>query len=365
LSLYTIICTLFPTRTDFPTPKRLLIILPCCIGDVVMATATLAALRRTYPGAHITWAVGGWSRQVVDGHPLLDMVLDVDNPLASVGALLMLVRTLRRGNYDMVVSLSRSPRMSAALLLSGIPIRAGLDSAGRGFGYNIRAKIAPHARRHEADIYLDVVRALGHPTDNSYPSVIVDDAVTSAREKRRAAGINEPYLVVNPSGGKNPGAFMDEKRYPPPLLADLTRRVCAATGTQQIIIVAGPGDVPLADVLRAELADYTTAAFVGTLTFAEVGAIARDARLYVGNDTGLTHLAAAAGATVAMILGPTDPARYRPYNPNALALWKPLDLPTGGFAAGAPPGWDWTRDGISPEQAASEILAFLQDIGNS
>jgi ADP-heptose:LPS heptosyltransferase len=367
MSPYTLLSALFPTHTTPPQPQRILMIRPCCIGDVVIATAVLVALRRAYPAAHITWAVGGWSRQVVDGHPLLDAVLDVGDPFASAGALWRFVRQVRGGRYDLVVSLSRSPRMSAAVWLAGVPYRAGIDSAGRGFGYNIRADVDPHARRHEADIYLDVVRALGLDTDNAYPLVPVDDAVASARALRHNAGIDGPYVVVNPSGGKNPGAVMDEKRYPPHMLADLTRRVCAATDTRQVVIVAGPGDNPLADAVRAGLTDYQTAAFVGSLTFAQAGALARDARLYIGNDTGLTHLAAAAGATTAMILGPTDPARYRPYNPNALALWQPRDLPAGGFAAGPPPDWDWSRDGIPPKQAASEIIAFLHkrsDIGN-
>jgi len=362
---YTLLRALFPTRTKVPTARRIIIIRPCCIGDVVMATAALVALRRAYPTAHITWAVGGWSRQVVDGHPLLDAVLDVGDPLSSVVALSRFVQTLRQGNYDLAISLSRSPRMSAAVFLAGIPNRAGLDSAGRGFGYNIRATVDPNARRHEAAIYLDVIRALGLGAHQATPFVPVDDTATEhVREQLQSAGINAPYLVVNPSGGKNPGAVMDEKRYPPPLLADLTRRVCAATGVQQVVIVTGPGDESLADALRANLTDFSLTSFVGTLTFAQVGALARNALLYIGNDTGLTHLAAAAGATTAMLLGPTDPDRYRPYNPNALALWQPYDLPTGGAAAGPPPDWDWSRDGIPPQQAASDIITFLRERGD-
>ena len=144
-----------------------------------------------------------------------------------------------------------------------------------------------------------------------------------ALSKLTAQSIKAPYLVVNPSGGKNPGAIMDEKRYHPASLADLTRRICTETGTQQIVIIAGPGNESLAEAMRADLANYQTVCFVGTLSFQEIGTIAQGARLYIGNDTGLTHLAAAAGAVTAMILGPTDPARYRAYSPDAIALWQP------------------------------------------
>ena len=137
------------------TAHRIVLILPCCIGDVVLATATLTALRRGYPQAHITWAVGTWSKGVIEHHPSLDAILDTGSkalPVKSLAGFYAFVRQLRAGHYDLAVSLVRSPLMSAAVALSGIPHRAGLDSAGRGFGYNIRVPINPNQPRHEADI---------------------------------------------------------------------------------------------------------------------------------------------------------------------------------------------------------------------
>ena len=109
---------------------RIVLIRPCCIGDVVLATAALQALRRGYPDAHITWAVGGWSRQAVDYHPALDAVLDTGDaalPVQSLRGFWRFVRQIRAGDFDLCVSLVRSPLMSAAVWLSGIRTRAGLD----------------------------------------------------------------------------------------------------------------------------------------------------------------------------------------------------------------------------------------------
>lgn len=138
--------------------KRIVLILPCCIGDVVMATATLKALRRAYPSAHLTWAVGSWSKPTIERHPDIDELLDTGAdalPVKTVGGFIRFVRQLRAGHYDLAVSLVRSPLMSLALAFTGIPYRAGLDSAGRGFGYNIRAPIDPDVPRNEAEIYLE------------------------------------------------------------------------------------------------------------------------------------------------------------------------------------------------------------------
>lgn len=335
-------------------PRRIVLILPCCIGDVVLGTATLCALRRAYPAAHITWAVGRWSRPALEGHPLLDDLLDTGDtalPLYSAGAFLRFVGQLRAGRFDLAVSLVRSPLMSLAVLLSGIPHRAGLDSAGRGFGYNVRAPLDPREVRHEAEIYLDVARALGIVTAGCWANVPVTGAWSS----------ESPYMVINPAGGRNPGMTLDIKRYPPDQLAALANRLSATLGLR-VIVIGGKDDAALVDAVTAHL-DQPAETFVGALTFAQIAALAHGARLYVGNDTGLTHWAAAAGAKTVMLLGPTDPKRYAPFAPDAIALWKPAAVAVQGVAAGVPSQWNWARDGISVDEAAARILAFLSPSG--
>jgi ADP-heptose:LPS heptosyltransferase len=331
------------------------LILPCCIGDVIMATATLKALRRGYPDAHITWAVASWSKPVVENHDLLDTVLPVKSPADFV----RFVSQLRAGKFDLAVSLVRSPLMSLAVRLSGIPQRVGLDSAGRGFGYNIRVPIDPNEVRHEAEIYLDVPRALGLNTDDCFTNVTVDDSLWPVLSSKLAEyHIEPPYIVINPTGGRNPGMVMDAKRWPPANFAALADGLAAQSGAQ-IILLGGPND---GDIIRAVQAHMTTsaAALIGELSFAEIALLANRARLYVGNDTGLTHLAAAASAPIAAIFGPSDPKRYAPFAPNAITLWKPAQVQQAGVAAGTPENWDWSRDGISVEEAEQQILAFLK-----
>lgn len=360
--IFAILERLLPTRPAPNTPRRIVLILPCCIGDVVLATATLKALRRAYPQAHITWAVGTWSKAAVEHHPLLDAILDTGNealPVRSVGGLLRFVRQLRAGEFDLAVSLVRSPLMSAALLLSRIPHRAGVDSAGRGFAYTVRAAVDPNAPRHEAEVYLDVVRALGKDANDCYANVPVRDAdAETVRKKLEAQSVRGDYVVVNPAGGSNPGMVMDAKRYPAEQLAELATRL-AARLSAQIVLLGGPKDAALVNAVQARL-EASAAAFVGELSFGEIGALAAGARLYVGNDTGLTHLAAAAGAKTVMILGPTDPRRYAPFAPNALALWQPAAVAAGGVAAGTPENWDWSRDGIGVDAAETQIAAWVE-----
>ncbi|MBI1257561.1 MAG: lipopolysaccharide heptosyltransferase [Chloroflexi bacterium] len=338
-------------------PQRIVLILPCCIGDVVLATATLKALRRAYPQAHIVWAVGSWSKPAIEHHPLLDGIIDTGNealPVKSIGGMLRFVRQLRAGNFDLALSLVRSPLMSLALLLTGIPQRAGLDSAGRGFGYSVKAALDPNVPRHEAEIYLDVARALGIDTTDCRANIPVREADRAAvRGKLRTDGIEGTYLVVNPAGGRNPGMVLDVKRWPAANFAALANRFGLP-----VVLIGGRGDETLIAAVQAELT-VPNAQYAGELSFGEIAALAQGARLYIGNDTGLTHLAAAAGAKTVMILGPSDPQRYAPFAEDALALWKPTAVQRGGVAAGAPTDWDWGRDGIGVDAAEARIRAWM------
>lgn len=342
--------------------RRIVLILPCCIGDVVLATATLKALRRAYPEAHITWAVGTWSKGVVEHHDMLDAVLDTGEaalPVKSAGGLWRFVRQLRAGQYDLAVSLVRSPLMSLAVWLSGIPQRAGLDSAGRGFGYNVRAPIDPNVPHHEGDIYLDVARALRLDTTDCWANMpVYDEDRQTMWRLLDEKGVRGDFILLNPAGGRNPGMLMDAKRWPPENFATLAKRLEKQLNAQMVLL-AGPGDGDIIEAVHSFLLERP-ATFVGGLSFGQISALANMSQLYVGNDTGLTHLAAASGARTVMILGPSDPKRYAPFAPHSLALWKPTSLGTGGVSGGAPQDWDWGRDGIGADEAFEQISVWLQ-----
>lgn len=340
---------------------RIVVIRPCCIGDVVMATATVAALRHAYPDAHITWAVGGWSRRAIEYHPAIDAILDTGNaalPVKSINGFLRFVQQLRAGKFDLAISLVRSPLMSVAVWLSGIPQRAGLDSNGRGFGYNIRAKIDPTDAQNEAEIYLSVLQAMNIETTGYRINLpVLDTAQARIETLFSERGISKPYLIINPNGGSNPGMLMDSKCWPAENFATVADALAEEFGAS-VILLGGPNDGVTIENVRKHL---KTAAhtFLGELLFPEIGALAAGALVYIGNDTGLTHLAAASGAKTAMILGPSDPKRYAPYTDDSLALWKPIDLNVGGVANSTTSTWDWARDGIQADTALAQIRDFI------
>jgi ADP-heptose:LPS heptosyltransferase len=344
--------------------RRIVLVKPCCIGDVILATPLLAALRRGYPDAAIDWAAGSMVVDALRGHPALSRVLDcgpLANPASRPGSLLRLVRQLRAGHYDLAVVPDRSPLIGLAVWLAGIPRRAGLDSAGRGFSYTVRAPVDPDVIRHEAEIYLDIARALGLDTKDCWadvpPTPAALEAARDALKQARAA--DKPLIVVHPGGGVNAGMTLIEKRWPATCFAALADRIADAIGGQ-IAVIGLESDRPAVTAFMQAIAQPVLDLTL-RLSLAATGALASLAALYIGNDNGVAHLAAASGGKVLMIFGPSDPRRYAPFVPpdRARVVWRPIPLPERGVRAGAPANFDWQKDGASVDDAWGEAQGLL------
>jgi heptosyltransferase II len=320
--------TVFPQRAA-PRPervRRVVVIKPAAFGDILLATPALAAIRRGYPQAHLTLAVGTWYTELTGGIPDADDVLDSGN-FGTPGRygwrdVWRFSRALQRGRYDLAVVLDRSPRVAVAPWLAQVPHRAGIDSSGRGFALTVRV---PWDRpRHEAELMLDVPRALGLPCPNPHLRY-----VPSEEHERFAARLLEewdltdrfPLVVVHPGGASNPGMVMPQKRWPAPRFAALADRIVEETGAR-IIVVGYGADQPLARQMRLSMR-HGAVDLVGQTTIGQLAALLRRSHLYVGNDSLPLHLAVAVGTPAVGMFGPTDPAINGPYNAAGVGLVAP------------------------------------------
>jgi len=312
---------LAPRSASFNAPNSILIIRPCCLGDVLMATPVIAALRRAFPRARIDFAVGDWSRAMVENNLHLDGLVDC-GPVGSGSRYswreyLDLVRRIRAGRYEACFVLDRSPLISLLPYLGGVPQRVGLDSKGRGSSLTVGVPVA--GLKHEAELYLDTVRAIGvevkDPRLGFYPTE--EDRRHIAEMLRADPQI--PLIVIHPAGGSNPGMTLSAKRWPPQRFAALADRLIEERRAQ-VLLVGGPDDGPIAALIKEDMRrepwDLT-----GQLTFGQFGALLERCDLFIGHDTGAMHLAVAVGAPVVAIFGPSDPRMYGPYGETSVALW--------------------------------------------
>ncbi|MBP8002117.1 MAG: glycosyltransferase family 9 protein [Chloroflexi bacterium] len=296
-------------------PQRAVILKPCCLTQVLLTTPLLAALHQSYPTARFDWAVHDWARPAIASHPFISQTINTGSVgLTQIvwGDVRRLVARLRQEQYDTCFIPSRSALLSLVAWLAGIPQRVGLTVQGRGFAQTVRVR--PRTEDlHEADQYLALARALGleaRPDVSFFPT----DRDRSAATRRLVDEIDwlgdVPLVLLHPGGGSNPRQGMVEKRWPVErfvLLGNhLVRRYNA-----RILVVGAAADADLARTLTG-LMSAKAVNLAGQLTLGELGALGEVADLYVGNDTGPTHVAAAVGCPTMALFGPSDPALSAP-----------------------------------------------------
>jgi len=293
---------------------RIALLKPCCLGDVIMATATLTAVRRTYPQAHLTFITGAWSLQAVRTSPLLDASVEWDwSPQGRVADLQRLVGLLRVGHYDAVLVLDRSPLLGLAAWLARIPVRAGMDAGGRGFSLTHPAPATPG--RHEALLYLDVAAKL--KVDITNQQLHVD--VLSADTDWAAARMPEAaWVAVHAGGGVNPGSTLTGKRWPVERFRAIAARLRAAG--YGVVVVGGPEDAGV-EATGVDGSAGLVLDLRGQTTIGQLAAVLARCRLFVGNDTGPMHLAVAVGTPVVAVFGPSRPAWYGPFSDEARVIY--------------------------------------------
>lgn len=343
-------------RPDDSRIKRILIIKPCCLGDVLMATPAIRALNVRFPEAAIDVLTNDWAAPALAYNPRIAEVLSYP-ALTTPRQLLATRGWLKKRRYDLGIALDRSPTVSMLLRMAKIPVRAGIDNNGRGVGLTHRVVLRP--LEHESELYLRVVEAIGVRRQGLEPEFSPPSSLDAQASALLPSNVGR-YVVIHPGGAVNPGSAMLSKRWPPDRFGALASRlkrelgievvlVGAASDRDAIIDVKADAGVPLIDL--SEQVDFPTLA-----------AVISRSRLYIGNDSGAGHLAAAVGTPQISIFGPTSPLRYRPLGKRAVvcapaASW---DIDRGDLRKGV--AIDWLRDirQVHVDEVFDTCYALLQ-----
>jgi lipopolysaccharide heptosyltransferase II len=317
-----------PLSLSDPHLRRIVIIKPCCMGDVLMSTPAIAALRKALPKSRIAMCVGDWSRPAVANNPRLNRL--IKSPVGGEESIpadyLRLARHVRRGNFGAALVLDRSPLLNLVPYLAGVPVRAGLDSDNRGLALTHPVVCPSEEARHEVQWYLDVVGALGIPAPEEeaylefYPTEEERAQADSALSESGAEESEAGYVAIHVGGGANPGMKLLSKRWQPQRWARIADWL-AETYEPTILLMGGPSkeDHQAARALQEALFPATrpfVVDLVGKLSWGAMGALIERCALFLGHDTGAMHLATAVRTPVVAVFGPSDPARYGPWDPS-------------------------------------------------
>jgi len=311
-------------------PARILVVKLATLGDVLLATPALRALRATFPRARIGVLVPPASAAALRGLDSLDDVLvfdkyAFDRPSAALAQLpraLGLAARLRAGRWDTLVLLHHltTPfgiaKYAALSLGSGARRRIGLDN-GRGRWFlTDGAPDAGFGCRHEVDYMLDVVGRLGarlpHPHPHAGPPrlelAIAPDDETWAAARWAELG-DAPSVLLVPGSG----AFSRARRWAPERFVEVGRTLAARHGLRPLVLAGlDPDEQALARHIATALGP-TSGIVPPAPSPQALGALIGRCRLMVANDSGPVHLASAVGTPVVAIFGPSNDRMWAPY----------------------------------------------------
>jgi predicted lipopolysaccharide heptosyltransferase III len=305
-----------------PDPRRILVVKLDHLGDVILATPALRALRERYSEAEIDVLVHPASVVAVARHPAVTRVLTYRSPRFARGGTAddaSRLREIARGRYDTVVELRGDSRTLLLPFWTGARRRVDRGTVRlrnrlqRGFG------LAPTL--HEVETNLAVVRPLVG-TLASRPRLEVDpgdEARASVLRKLEDRGIPaaDRLVVIHPGAAWRPRAWRPERFG---AVADWILGHYDA----RVLLVGSEDERDVEDAVRRSIKGDRVHALVGALTLEELTALLALAALFIGNDSGPAHMAAACGVPSIVLFGPQDPRRFGPWSERTQVLHHPV-----------------------------------------
>jgi lipopolysaccharide heptosyltransferase II len=319
---------LIPVRApDFSRVQRICIFKIGSIGDVLMTTPMLNAIRQRFPKARIDYWTGRYSAEVLLGNRDLDEVVTFDEAAFNkkkLGMLRSLAKHVAARRYDLMFLPDKHWAMSIFGLWCRVPIRIGFDRGGENLGHTIAVNY--WRVKHEVDYYLDLAYAAGAkrvPKPGLFLPLRKEHAGFAKAFFAKHKLVAGRTIAFAAGGARNPGQNMASRRWPTERFAEVARQMMK-DGWQVLLIGKSPSDDEATNRMLAAVPGAVDATRSG-MTIKQTAALIKKSRLLICNDTGPMHIAAAVGTPTVSVFGPTDPRRKAPRGDNHLWVWRPVE----------------------------------------
>jgi lipopolysaccharide heptosyltransferase III len=316
-------------RWEWSEVRRVLVVRLRSIGDTVLTTPSLFALRRFLPHTQIDILLEDWVAPVLDGSDLVDRVITL--PRDSTAARARLARDLRSTRYDVVYNLHGGTTATFLTRATGARHRVGFENYQYARLHNHVAPspltIWQKPKLHSVEQQLALIGWTGVPVTDRPPTrlAVTESASISVGKKLEAAGFDsgESIAMIHPT------AAFDTKQWAVENFARVTEEL-RHRGLAPVIVVADH-EQKIAQMLREE--SSARCLTLADLSLPEVTALAARARLFVGNDSGIAHIAAATGSPCVVIFGSSNRNHWRPWTirPNEIVFEELSCQPCHGY----------------------------------
>lgn len=288
---------------------RILITRLSHIGDCILTLPLLCALRRRFPGAYIAWATEKPADQLLANHDDLDELMIVPRGwLKNLKAVRSMRAALRARRFDIMFDPQSLTKSAALGWLSGAPLRIGMARPhGREFSPLLHSRLIRPETTHLVDRTLELLRGIG-ATDSQVDFRLKVDPLAAEYVIKSLPEPGAPsWMAINPGGLWRSKQWMLDRYSAVAMYAWETWRV------PSIVTWAGSDERQMAEQI-VSLSDKAAAVAPAT-NLRQLAALLSRSLLYVGGDTGPTHIAAAVGTPCVALFGPTRPEDSGPYGP--------------------------------------------------
>lgn len=310
-------------RTFPDKPARILIRSTNWIGDAIMTTPAVRTIRKNFPEADITLLALPWVADVFAACPHIDHIFLYDKNGAHKGlrGKIKLAADLRAQHFSAAVLLQNAFEAALITTLARIPVRAGYTTDGRRILLTHGVRKHPEiGTKHQVHYYQEMLAGLGlQPGPDSLELFLDPSAVRDADKLLGEArqGRDVPVIGLNPGAAYGPA-----KRWPAEKYGRLAARLAAETGG--LIVIFGTEADQQAAAQISDTAGTPVLDLTGKTSLALALACIDQCDVFVTNDSGLMHVAAALNTPLTAIFGSTDHVATGPYSEQAVVIRQPL-----------------------------------------
>jgi lipopolysaccharide heptosyltransferase II len=316
-------------QIDWKSVKRVLVVRLRSIGDTVLSTPSLIALRRFLPAAQIDVLLEDWVAPLLEGFEAVDNILIVKKD--DLKSTLQMARRLRRGRYDVAYNLHGGTTATFFVRASGARYRVGYKNYQYSFLYNFcppsPAVFWQRDRLHSAEQQLALLGFSGVPVEDKPRShLAITDSARISIENKLGSGIQNPKSKI---ALLHPASAFETKQW----AAENFARVAEFLDGKgfSVAAVAAPKEREVLERLRQNSGAPILA--LTDLSLPEITALAARASVFVGNDSGIAHIAAAVGAPAVVVFGSSNIVHWRPWTdaPNEIVYEAMPCQPCAGY----------------------------------
>jgi lipopolysaccharide heptosyltransferase II len=283
------------------------------IGDVVLTTPIIRSVRNAFPEASITYLGEKSAVTLLEHNPHLNEIISFDSSRPTIIEQPRVTFLLRRKKFDLAIDLFGNPRSALLTYLSGARVRVGPERKGRGKLYTLQVKDDGKPKT-AIEFHNQFIREVGiGPTATRTEIFLTEDEKREARIYLQWLDYeNSPLDMAKPIIGMHPAATWPAKRWLPERFAELADMLTAKFGAQ-VIMVAGANDAESINVVLKN--SISNIKVLSDLPLRQLAAVIAHCALFIANDAGPMHIAAALGVPTIGLFGPGEENIWFPYSP--------------------------------------------------